>query len=509
MMNGVCCMYQMQEEDESDLVKILGYTIIAPDANWGSNKNYKATNGTDTLEVRIDGDTEIDGNPLPTGPLDIAGIVGQFDAAHPLTEGYQLLPRYLNDIKPSGSGPAPEISFESAGATVSETAGNYKVVIKIANANVNATNFTLSKKGGSAVANTDYVATLPSNLSFTAASSANVEFDIVIKDNFILDGSRTLELMLSNTDNGATLGADSVFTLTITDNELPLTNIGDLRSNTTEGRPSKEGTVVLVKGLVYGVDMRGGSGLQFTVIDNTGGIGIFSPAKEFGYTVKEGDEISVQGKVEFFNGLTQLGTLDTIIYHGGGKAIKSPVKVNTVSESTESDLVIIEKVWFVSDTVTVWPINGNVWVTNGTDSIEVRIDRDVMDVAGAAVPAYDTMNISGLGGQFDASSPYTSGYQLLPRYMADIQEYKGATGSVNTIVLNAQVYPNPTQGKIFVNADRTIQSWTLVSITGNVVATGVNQSNNVVIETAGLAKGIYFIELKGNNATSRTKVVKN
>jgi hypothetical protein len=500
----------MKEENESDLVKILGYTILAPDANWVSNKNYKATNGTDTLEVRIDGDTDIDGTPLPTGVLDITGIVGQFDAANPLFEGYQLLPRYLGDIAASGSGPAPEISFESATASVSENAGVYKVIVKIANANANATNFTLSKKGGSAVANADYTATLPSNLSFSASSSSNVEFDIVIKDNFILDGSRTLELMLSSTDNGANLGVDSVFTLTITDNELPITNIGVLRNNTPEGKPTNEGNIVLVKGLVYGVDMRGGSGIQFTVIDNSGGIGVFSGAKEFGYAVKEGDEVSIQGKVEFFNGLTQLGTLDTIVYHGGGKTLKSPVIVKSVTESGESDLVKLEKVWFVSDTVTVWPSNGNVLITNGTDTIDVRIDRDVLDVAGAAAPAYDTMNITGLGGQFDATSPYTAGYQLLPRYLADVEKYMGSTGgSVNNAVLNAQVYPNPTQGKIYVNADRTIESWTLISISGNVVATGNNQSNTAVIETAGLAKGIYFIELKGNQAVTRTKVVKN
>ena len=120
------------------------------------------------------------------------------------------------------------------------------------------------------------------------------------------------------------------------------------------------------------------------------------------------------------------------------------------------------------------------------------------------------MNITGLGGQFDATSPYTAGYQLLPRYLADVEKYMGSTGgSVNNAVLNAQVYPNPTQGKIYVNADRTIESWTLVSIAGNVVATGTNQSNSVVIETTGLAKGIYFVELKGNNAVTRTKIVKN
>jgi hypothetical protein len=59
---------------------------------FAGNTNYIVTDGTNTLTVRIDADTDIPGNPIPAGPVDIIGILGQYGTT------YQLLPRYLSDI---------------------------------------------------------------------------------------------------------------------------------------------------------------------------------------------------------------------------------------------------------------------------------------------------------------------------------------------------------------------------------------------------------------------------
>jgi hypothetical protein len=50
------------------------------------------TDGTTTLDVRINGSTNIDGTAIPSGPVSIVALVGQFNA------NYQLVPRDLNDI---------------------------------------------------------------------------------------------------------------------------------------------------------------------------------------------------------------------------------------------------------------------------------------------------------------------------------------------------------------------------------------------------------------------------
>ena len=62
------------------------------DTEWGRNKNYTITVGSETTTMRIDGDTDIDGTAVGTFPKNITGLVGAFNTS-------QLLPRSVNDIK--------------------------------------------------------------------------------------------------------------------------------------------------------------------------------------------------------------------------------------------------------------------------------------------------------------------------------------------------------------------------------------------------------------------------
>lgn len=73
-----------------------------PVTMWGSNVNYKLIDATDTVTVRIDGDTDIDGTPAPAGEFGLVGVVGQFTITSPYVGGYQILPRSRSDILTSG-----------------------------------------------------------------------------------------------------------------------------------------------------------------------------------------------------------------------------------------------------------------------------------------------------------------------------------------------------------------------------------------------------------------------
>ncbi len=84
---------------EGMLARINGVTIT--DGNWpsgGQNANLTITDGTGTLTLRIDKDTQIDGSPAPQGAFDVIGIITQFDSDAPYTSGYQITPRYVSDI---------------------------------------------------------------------------------------------------------------------------------------------------------------------------------------------------------------------------------------------------------------------------------------------------------------------------------------------------------------------------------------------------------------------------
>jgi len=93
---------KLDESTESQIVTLKNVTLVDP-SKWvsgGTGFNVEVTDGTNKTVVRIDSDTDIFGKTAPTGRFDISGVGYQFDSSLPYTEGYQLYPRYLKDIKP-------------------------------------------------------------------------------------------------------------------------------------------------------------------------------------------------------------------------------------------------------------------------------------------------------------------------------------------------------------------------------------------------------------------------
>ena len=86
------------ESLESFCVEICG--TFAGTGNFVSNNNYVFTDGFgQNCTVRIDGDTDIDGTPIPAASVRIRGVLQQFDGGMACT-GYQVLPRSLADLTP-------------------------------------------------------------------------------------------------------------------------------------------------------------------------------------------------------------------------------------------------------------------------------------------------------------------------------------------------------------------------------------------------------------------------
>src|SRR5690606_213415 len=113
------------------------------------------------------------------------------------------------------------------------------------------------------------------------------------------------------------------------------------------------------------------------LIDATGGISVFSSSKQFGYTVQEGDSLSVSGTISQFNGLLEIEA-DTIEFFSAGHPLKSPSVVTILDESAESDLIRLEQVELV--TPSQWKTTGgsfNVDITDGIDVYTMRISENV------------------------------------------------------------------------------------------------------------------------------------
>ena len=89
---------------------------------------------------------------------------------------------------------------------------------------------------------------------------------------------------------------------------------------------------VELTGVVHGINLRPG-GLQFWIIDNANtGISVFSLNDQFGYTVQEGDEITVQGILSDFSGLAQITPETEIQVNSTGNFLNAPDEVDMFSE---------------------------------------------------------------------------------------------------------------------------------------------------------------------------------
>src|SRR5210317_1422030 len=177
-----------------------------------------------------------------------------------------------------------------------------------------------------------------------------------------------------------------------------------------------------IKGIVTSIDFDGNGGYSFYVSDSTDGINIYNFADKSGYTSPMmGDSLIMHGSVAQYNGLTEL-IVDSIYYIAGGYTLPTPTVVTALNESTESELITL--VGFDLVDPTQWPSTGssaNVDITNGTDTLTMRIDSDT-DIDGSTAPA-GTFDVTGIGSQYDSSSPYDEGYQIFPRQLTDIFVY--------------------------------------------------------------------------------------
>jgi len=198
--------------------------------------------------------------------------------------------------------------------------------------------------------------------------------------------------------------------------------IGEATAIDADGTLIMLGDSVTLTGTVYGPNFNG-NGLQFALIDDQNdGINVFTFDAAFGYEPTEGDNLTVSGELGQFNGLAQIQP-STLVVNTTGNLLFDPTEVSGLGEETESQLIIVRDM-FLADS-TEWTNSGsgfNVDITNGVDTLVMRIDADVASIYGLGHPQ-GTFSVTGIGGQFDNSSPFDSGYQIFPRYFSDIDPY--------------------------------------------------------------------------------------
>ncbi len=315
------------------------------------------------------------------------------------------------------------VSLGVGNIDVAEAAGSVSIQLLISPTTADCSVSVSLTASGTATAGADFTFSSPDTVTFMASGSALQTLVIPITNDLLNEGNETFVLKIDSL-MGCSIGQIDSIVVTILDDDAPIPVYPiSLITADADGNGVADSTGILceVRGVVYGFDIRGGNGVQFTIRDSTDGIGVFSSSTSIGYTtVREGDSLHVIGIVGEFNGLVQMGgVLDTIIVVDSSRVISAPVVVDSLGEYTESELIKIECVKLVNPAQ--WTGTGSGFtpdITNGTTTFALRIDNDVDLYALPAPTGY--FSVVGLGGQFDSSVPKTAGYQILPRYAADI-----------------------------------------------------------------------------------------
>ncbi len=107
---------------EGSLVKIMAAAKTESSNDWpaaDSDANMTITDGSGELVLRIDKDTDIDGQTEPDYPISIVGVVTQYSSSAPYNDGYQISPNFYTDIV--GNVPAPPSPYFYATETTKST----------------------------------------------------------------------------------------------------------------------------------------------------------------------------------------------------------------------------------------------------------------------------------------------------------------------------------------------------------------------------------------------------
>jgi hypothetical protein len=172
-----------------------------------------------------------------------------------------------------------------------------------------------------------------------------------------------------------------------------------------------------------------------------------------------------------------------------GNSLFDPTDVTSLGEDTESQLVKLSSVEVVN--ASEWTGDGtdfNVTVSDGSNEFEIRIDKDV-ELSTMPLPGM-ALNITGLGGQFDTSSPYDSGYQLLPRYASDIEVILAAKDENLPGLI---IYPNPVNGIVHFDIEAEIQELQIFDQLGAKVMEITGDRKQ--IDMSEMASGLYVLKI--------------
>lgn len=208
---------------EAQLIRIENVTFVQSGSFAAGNSTVQITDGTNTLDVRINGTTNIDGSAILAGPVTITGVLGQFNTS------YQIVPRSTNDIV-AYVAPLNEINVKINGATVlnngsyiiGNTANNSITIENTGVQNLSVTAATLSGVNAADYTTNLNTATIPGGgnqnftLNFNPAGPGSRYASISISNSDLDENPYLINFIAVGNDNLATEPTSNPSSLTFT-----------------------------------------------------------------------------------------------------------------------------------------------------------------------------------------------------------------------------------------------------------------------------------------------------
>ena len=326
-----------------------------------------------------------------------------------------------------GGATNPTIGFVGGSASIVEAITSHTIKLSVQPPLMAAGIVTITATPGAGFIFGADATTTPALIGTTltlsvGAMTDTISFTVNVLDDSNMEGNENVIFTLTGASTGLTIGAQSTYTFTIVDNDIPTYTIPQVKGLDANYLPDSLNVMCKLIGTVLGVNTQtfaSTGNIAFTIHDGLVGFGVFGAGnKNIGYTVNEGDEVRIIGTIGHFNGLAQINA-DSIVVISTNTVLPAPIITTALDESTESQLIRVNNVSVIDPMQ--WTNAGSgfsVDITDGSNTYQLRVDADIADVYNAPCPV-GIFDVIGIGGQFDPNAPHNSGYQFLPRYLAD------------------------------------------------------------------------------------------
>ncbi|MCW8848875.1 MAG: phospholipase D-like domain-containing protein, partial [Melioribacteraceae bacterium] len=237
----------------------------------------------------------------------------------------------------------------------------------------------------------------------------------------------------------------------------------------------------------------------------------------FSGNVNIGDSVTITSTLDQYNGLTQFdffasGSVVTV--HKSNVLIEPKiVTINEIITQTwngveeiEGSLIRINDVQI--NTSGSFSGGTNYSISDPSGSLEMRIDNDVSSIIGSSIPS-SRIDIIGILGQYDPSEPRSSGYQILPRFIADLI-------SSNEPLILSPIIPadiTPTSFTVYFSTSREGNSEVRYGVSENLEMTPIIKDESVknhkiLIDNLTESTTYYFQVFSSNaNGTSKSQIM--